>query len=234
MIEHRPFAEICGLDIGWLKAKHHFAVGQYGNSAHRAVGRLFVWNDDEIAPHTGFPLHPHADVEIITYVREGAITHEDDLGNKGHTKAGDVQVMSAGTGIRHSERNDEEIPTRIFQIWIKPDQPGGAPRWSARPFPKADRAGRFVPLASGSGAPDALPIRADAEVFGATLPTGSKTRLELEVGRGAYLVPAVGSVIVNGVRVEAREGVALRDEPWIEVEALSDAELVLVVAANSA
>ncbi|HWL19147.1 MAG TPA: pirin family protein [Bradyrhizobium sp.] len=234
MIEHRSLAEIGGLDIGWLKAKHHFAIGQYGNPGHRAVGRLYVWNDDEIAPHTGFPLHPHADVEIITYVREGVITHEDDLGNKGYTNAGDVQVMSAGTGIRHSERNDEGTPTRILQIWIKPNLPGGVPRWSAQPFPKSDRAGRFVPLASGSGAPDALPIRADAEVFGATLPAGGRARLELQVGHSAYLVPAVGSVIVNGVRVEAREGVALRDEPSIDVEALSDAELVLVVAADSA
>jgi quercetin 2,3-dioxygenase len=234
MIEHRTLAEIGGLDIGWLKAKHHFAIGrQYGNPAHRPVGRLFVWNDDEIAPHTGFPLHPHADVEIITYVREGAITHEDDLGNKGHTKAGDVQVMSAGTGIRHSERNEEEQPTRIFQIWIEPNHPGGAPRWNARPFPKADRSGRFVPLASGYGAPDALPIRADAEVYGAVLPAGVTAWFDIKAGHAAYLVPAVGSVVVNGVHVKAREGVALHDEPMIAVEALSDAELVLVVAATS-
>ncbi len=186
MIEHRPFDAIGGLDLGWLKAKHHFAIGPYGNPAHRAVGLLYVWNDDEIAPHAGFPLHPHADVEIITYVREGVITHEDDLGNKGYAKAGDVQAMSAGTGIRHSERNDEETPTRIFQIWIKPNHPGGAPRWSARPFPKADRAGRFVPLASGYGSPDALPIRADAEVFGAVLPAGGTARLALEAGHDAY------------------------------------------------
>ncbi|SCK15538.1 hypothetical protein VAR608DRAFT_1002 [Variovorax sp. HW608] len=233
MIEHRTLAEIGGVDIGWLKAKHHFAIGQYGNPTHKAVGRLYVWNDDEIAPRAGFSLHPHADVEIITYVREGVITHEDDLGNKGRTKAGDVQVMSAGTGIRHSERNDEETPTRIFQIWIKPNQVGNPPRWSTQPFPRSDRAGRFVPLASGYGAPDALPIRADAEVFGAVLAAGGSIKLELKVGHDAYLVPALGSVLVNGVRVEAREGVALRDEPSLEVEALCDAEMVLVVAANS-
>jgi redox-sensitive bicupin YhaK (pirin superfamily) len=142
--------------------------------------------------------------------------------------------MSAGTGIRHSERNDEETLTRIFQIWIKPNQPGGAPRWSTQPFPKGDRAGRFVLLASGFDAPDALPIRADAEVFGAVLPAGVVVRHEFKPGHDAYLVPAAGLVIVNGVRVEAREGVALRGEPSIEVEALSDAELVLVVAGPSA
>ncbi len=229
MIEHRPLAEIGGANIGWLKAKHHFAIGPHGNPAHRPIGHLYVWNDDEIAPHAGFPLHHHADVEIITYVRDGAVTHEDDLGNKGRIQAGDVQVMSAGTGIRHSERNEEHGPARIFQIWIRPNQPGEPPRWGTRPFPKADRAGRFVALASGYDAPDALPIRADAEVYGAVLRAGAATKLDLKAGHGAYLVPATGSAIVNGVRVEGREGLALRHERSIDVTALSDTELVLVV-----
>ena len=99
-------------------------------------GSLRVWNDDEIAPNTGFPAHPHANMEIITYVREGAITHQDSLGNKGRTEAGDVQVMSAGTGIRHSEYNLEPTKTRIFQIWIEPTTQGGQPTWGAKPFPK--------------------------------------------------------------------------------------------------
>lgn len=231
MIERRAIANLGGLDTDWLIGKHHFPIG-YGNRAHRPVGGLYVWNDDEIAPHTGFPLHPHRDVEIITYVRQGVITHEDDLGNKGYTKAGDVQVMSAGTGIRHSVHNDEDRSTPIFQIWIKPRQRGGEPRWRAQAFPRGDRAGRFVALASGFGTPGALPIRADAELFGAVLPAGQRIRMDLEAGQGAYLVPAVGSVIVNGVRVDTREGVALRDETSIEVEARSDAELVLVVAAT--
>lgn len=232
MIEHRVRAELGGLDIGWLSARHHFPIG-YGNNVHRPVGRLYVWNDDEIAAHTGFPLHPHADVEIITYVRKGVITHEDDLGNKGHTRAGDVQVMSAGTGIRHSEYNGEDEPTHIFQIWIKPRQRGGEPRWSTQAFPKGDRAGRFIALASGNGAAGALPIRADADLYGAVLPAGIKVQMDLRADQGAYLVPAIGSVVVNGVRVETREGVALYDERSIEVEALSDAEVVLVVASTS-
>ena len=178
-------------------------------------------------------MHSHADVEIITCVREGVITREDDLGNTGYTRAGDVQVMSAGTGIQHSERNEEGQPTRILHIWIKPNHPGGVPRWSARPFPTADRAGRFVALASGYGAPSALPIRAHAEVYGAMLPAGVTTRLDPRDGHAAYLVPAVGSVIVNEVRVEAREGVALHDEPTIAVKALSDSEVDLVVTLTS-
>src|ERR1700686_3877561 len=111
MIEHRRIDEIGGTELDWLKAKHHFALGPYGNPAHKPVGNLYVWNDDEIAPRSGFPLHEHADVEIVTYVREGVITHTDSLGNKGYVHAGDVQVMSAGTGIRHSESNGGHLPT---------------------------------------------------------------------------------------------------------------------------
>ena len=193
-------------------------------------GALRVWNDDEIAAGTGFPPHPHADMEIITYVRDGAITHEDSLGNKGRTEAGDVQVMSAGTGIRHAEYNAEKETTRIFQIWIIPDARGGAPSWGARPFPKGDRSGRFVTLASGrDGDGDALPIRADARVLGATR-QGRRDRSSTRstTGRHAYLVPAAGSIEVNGVRVDARDGAAIRDESRIAIKALADAEIVLV------
>jgi len=149
------FVDVCPLcletaaDHGWLKAKHHFSFAGYHDPKRQNWGALRVWNDDEIAPDTGFPPHPHADMEIITYVRQGAITHEDSLGNKGRTVAGDVQVMSAGTGIRHSEYNLEKEPTKIFQIWIEPMGHGGNPSWGAKPFPKADRSGRFAVLASG-------------------------------------------------------------------------------------
>src|SRR5689334_22457068 len=168
MIERRPYSELGGGDLGWLKTKHHFSFADYRDPERMHWGAIRVWNDDEIAAQSGFPPHPHADMEIITYVREGAITHEDSLGNRGRTEAGDVQVMSAGTGIRHAEYNLEHQPTTIFQIWIIPDERGGAPAWGAKPFPKGDRSGRFVALASGrSGRPDdgdALPIRADARV----------------------------------------------------------------------
>src|SRR6202040_1881513 len=120
MLYLRSFEDISGLDAGWLQAKHHFAIGPYGNPAHKAVGNLIVLNDDEIAPHTGFGLHHHENVEIVSYLREGTVTHRDDQGNIGKTYAGDVQVMSAGTGIRHSEENEEDVPIRLFQIWLKP------------------------------------------------------------------------------------------------------------------
>jgi hypothetical protein len=232
MIERRPLASLGHADHGWLNARHHFAFADYRDDERVHWGALRVWNDDEIAPNSGFPPHPHAEMEIITYVREGAITHQDSLGNTGRTEAGDVQVMSAGTGIRHAEYNLEPVPTRIFQIWIVPQRRGGAPAWGAKPFPKGDRSGRFVALASGlAGDDEALPIRADARVLGATLNAGQATDYTLAPGRKAYLVPAKGVVEVNGERIEARDGAAIEGETALRIQALEDAELVLVDAA---
>ena len=229
MIERRPFAGLGGADHGWLKAKHHFSFASYMDPARMGWGALRVWNDDEIAAGTGFPPHPHADMEIITYVRDGAISHEDSLGNQGRTEAGDVQVMSAGSGIRHAEYNAERETTRIFQIWIIPDARGGEPTWGSRPFPKGERHGRFVVLASGrAGDGDALPIRADARVLGATLKSGESTQYALEPSRHAYLVPAKGAIEIDGIRIDARDGVAISDVASISVTALEDAEIVLV------
>jgi redox-sensitive bicupin YhaK (pirin superfamily) len=232
MIELRPFDSLGGGHHGWLDTRHHFSFADYRDPARVHWGSLRVWNDDEIAPDTGFDPHPHQDMEIITYVREGAITHQDSLGNSGRTVAGDVQVMSAGTGIRHAEYNRETVPTRIFQIWIIPDRKGGAPSWDTRPFPKADRAGVFVTLASGlPGDAEALPIRASARVLGATLKAGQQTEYRLGAGRHAYLVPAAGSVEVNGVVAKAGDGLAIKDETVLHVSACEDAEIVLVDAA---
>ncbi|MFM9937630.1 MAG: pirin family protein [Novosphingobium sp.] len=236
MIELRSFSSLGGENHGWLDAKHHFSFAGYHDPARMNWGNLRVWNDDTIAPHTGFPPHPHRDMEIITYVREGAITHEDNLGNKGRTEAGDVQVMSAGTGIRHSEYNHEDETTRIFQIWIMPTRSGEAPGWGARPFPKGERSGQFVTLASGyakdqHGEGDALPIRTDARVIGATLKAGETARYPLGKDRKAYLVPATGAVSIEGVTVHARDGAAIRHLEVLEVTALEDSEVVMVDAA---
>ena len=217
MIELRPFAKLGSADHGWLKAKHHFSFGSHYDPGNMGHGSLRVWNDDEIAPNTGFPAHPHANMEIITYVREGAITHQDSLGNKGRTEAGDVQVMSAGSGIRHAEYNLEPSKTKIFQIWIEPTTQGGQPTWGAKPFPKADRSGKLVTIASGlKGDEDALPIRADARVLATTLKAGESAEYAPAKKRHLYLVPAAGSVEVNGVRVNARDGAAIRDEAQAE------------------
>ncbi|WP_339915055.1 pirin family protein [uncultured Brevundimonas sp.] len=228
MIDVRPFASLGGADHGWLNAKHHFSFADYYDPKRMSWGRLRVWNDDEIAAQSGFPPHPHSDMEIITYVRTGAITHEDSMGNKGRTEAGDVQVMSAGTGVRHSEANLEDETTTLFQIWIETDKPGAKPGWGARAFPKSDRSGRFSVLASGDPADEALTINADARVLGATLTAGETVRYSLPAGRRAYLVPAVGTVEVNGTPLNARDGAAIMDEAEIIITAGSDAELVMV------
>ena len=232
MIELRPFDSLGGANHGWLDAKHHFSFAGYHDPARMQWGNLRVWNDDSIAPQTGFPPHPHRDMEIITYVREGAITHQDSLGNKGRTQAGDVQVMSAGTGIRHSEYNLEDVTTRIFQIWIIPTRDGEAPSWGARPFPKGERSGHFVTLASGyEKDKDALPIRTDARVVAATLKAGDIAEYALGKDRKAYLVPATGAIEIDDVRVNARDGAAISGLEIIRVAAIEDSEIVLVDAA---
>jgi redox-sensitive bicupin YhaK (pirin superfamily) len=228
MIERRPFEGLGHADHGWLNARHHFSFSSWHDPKRMGWGALRVWNDDEIAPKSGFPAHPHADMEIITYVREGAITHKDSLGNEGRTGAGDVQVMSAGSGIRHAEFNLEAERTTLFQIWIQPRSRGGDPYWGAKPFPKGDRSGQFQVLASGLGDDDALPIRAEARVLGVTLAAGETATYQLGDGRHAYLVPAFGEVEVNGVVLKERDGAAIKDEPVLTIRAASDTELVLV------
>jgi redox-sensitive bicupin YhaK (pirin superfamily) len=227
MIEHRPFNALLSRDLGWLKAKHHFSFAD----PTAGWGALRIWNDDMISPDTGFPPHPHVDMEIVTFVRQGAVTHRDSMGNSGRTETGDVQVMSAGSGIRHSEYNKEAVPTHIFQIWIVPETSGGAPAWGTKPFPKADRAGRLVVLASGfESDADALPIRAKARVLGAALRQGQSLDYDAADGRYLYVVSADGLLSVNGVWLETRDGAAIKDEPRVTFTALEDCEFVLVDA----
>ncbi|HNP37666.1 MAG TPA: pirin family protein [Woeseiaceae bacterium] len=229
MIELRPYSELGGARHGWLDTRHHFSFADYHDPERMHWGNLRVWNDDTIAPHSGFPRHPHRDMEIITYVRKGAITHEDSLGNRGRTEAGDVQVMSAGTGISHSELNEEDETTQIFQIWIMPEESGQPPTWGTKPFPKGERSGSFVTLASGMpGDADALPIRTNARVVAATLKAGQNAEYRIAAGRKAYLVPASGKVDVNGVVAAAGDGLAIRDEKLLKVNAQEDSEIVLV------
>lgn len=234
-IDRRAFDTLGHADHGWLDARHHFSFANYHDPARMGWGAIRVWNDDTIAPNTGFPPHPHRDMEIITYVRSGAITHQDSMGNTGRTGAGDVQVMSAGSGVRHAEYNLEPVATTLFQIWIEPTRRGGAPSWGAKPFPKGDRSGRFVTLASGfaedlAGEQAALPIRAEARVLGATLAAGETLTYDVGAGRHAYLVPATGTVEIDGERVDARDGVALSGGRSVTITATAEAELVLVDA----
>ena len=228
MIDIRPFASLGAFRNEWLDAKHHFSFGSYHDPARRGFGRLLVWNDDKVAAGRGFDAHPHKEMEIITYVRTGAITHKDSLGNEGRTEAGDVQVMHAGTGITHAEFNREEDATTLFQIWILPDRAAAAPGWAARQFPRGN--GLSV-LASGRPQDiggEALNLNADAAVIAGTLKRGETVTLALAPGRAAYLVPAIGALTVNGQVANTRDGVAVMGERELTIVATEDAEVVLV------
>ncbi len=227
MIEVRSFDSLGHFRNQWLNARHHFSFGGYNDPKRVGVGALRVWNDDEIAPGTGFDAHPHKDMEIITYVREGAITHRDSLGNEGRTEAGDVQVMHAGTGITHAEYNREAIPTRIFQIWLMPNKRGAAPGWGSREFPK-QASHSLTLIASGEPGADALPMHADARIFAGRLAAGATLTQALTPGRAGYLVAAKGAVTVNGVALGTRDGAAVTGEAALTITATEDAELVLV------
>jgi redox-sensitive bicupin YhaK (pirin superfamily) len=232
MIELRPFAKLGGGDHGWLDTRHHFSFADYQDANRMNWGRMRVWNDDTIAPQTGFAPHSHQEMEIITYVRQGAITHQDSLGNKGRTVAGDVQVMSAGTGIQHSEYNFENEDTKIFQIWIFPDQKGLPPSWGVRPFPKQITDGKFETLASGfDDDRDALRIRADARLAAATLDIEGHAEYAMAKDRKVYLVVASGQVEVNGIVVGPGDGAAIQKESLLRFFAHQRSEVVLVEVA---
>ena len=232
MIDFRPFAGLGHADHGWLNARHHFSFAGYHDPARMGWGAIRVWNDDTIAAQSGFPPHSHADMEIVTFVRSGAITHKDSLGNTGRTGAGDVQVMSAGTGITHAEYNLEAEPTTLFQIWIMPDRADEQPSWGQREFPKADRSGNWVTLASGDAAngETVLPIRADARVLAAKLNRGETLEYDADPARHLYLVAPTGSITVNGQAANPGDGIAVTGETRLEIRAEDDAEIVLVDA----
>lgn len=229
MIDIRPRDSLAHRNHGWLDTRFHFSFADYHDPARMGWGALRVWNDDHIAAKSGFPPHPHRDMEIVTFVHSGAISHQDSLGNKGRTVAGDVQVMSAGTGITHAEYNLEDEATTLFQLWIIPDRAGEQPSWGTREFPRGDRSGNWTVLASGTPeADDALAIRANAKVMAATLNAGDTVRFEADPARHQYLVAVDGRYRVNGVEANARDGVAITGETVITVEAIDGSELVLV------
>jgi len=232
MIELRPFEKLGKSDHGWLNANFHFSFAEYRNPDRVHWGALRVWNNDRIAPDSGFPPHPHRDMEIVTYVIKGAITHQDHLGNEGRTEAGQIQVMSAGNGIKHAEYNREDEETELFQIWILPNKQGVPARWETVQFPAAARDGKLVPLASGRGHDGAIPLYADGALFAGTLKAGQTIRQKLD-GKPTYLVPAKGKIEVRGgdskpVTANTRDGVAVADQNEIEITAIEDAEIVLV------
>ena len=231
LAEKRPFTKLGGANHGWLNAKHHFSFAGYHDPARMNWGNIRVWNDDEIAAQSGFPPHAHDNMEIITYVRDGAITHKDSMGNIGRTGAGDVQVMSAGTGVTHSEYNLEDTQCRLFQIWILPRERNVAPRWDARQFPASGDANGFTVLASGYGDEGALAINADARMLGAAIAQDGHLRHVVADDHYGYLVVASGKVEIDGIILNERDGLAIAPGAVLNITAGADSKLVLVESA---
>ncbi len=216
MYDPRPFDSLGRFQNEWLNARHHFSFSSYHDPKRMGWGPLLVWNDDRISANSGFALHGHRDMEIITILRRGAITHTDNFGHRGRIPTGEIQIMSAGTGIRHSEWNEEAEETGLFQIWITPRQKGLPPRWENRSF--ADpRPGELVPLVSGRPGNEVLVIDQDAILYaGSAAPSAPVThRLD---GRPAYLVVDVGSVTVAGHALKAGDALAIIDEEILVVD----------------
>ena len=229
-----PYEKLGHADHGWLDARHHFSFASYHNPQRMGFGNLLVINDDRIAPHQGFGIHPHRNMEIITYVREGAITHKDSLGNVGRTEAGDVQVMSAGTGIQHSEYNLENMDTRLYQIWITPHTLGVTPRWDAKQFPKTPVTHSLAVLASGMAEhtdQDALFIHQDAAIYGGKLAAG--TTMPHNLKHQGYVLASFGNFLVNSVPMNAGDGAEITGTKTMTISALTDAEILVIDAPES-
>ena len=228
MITRIPYETLGHADHGWLDARHHFSFARYWNPDRVQFGTLRVINDDRVAAQKGFGTHPHDNMEIITYVRAGAITHKDSMGHEGRTKAGDVQVMSAGSGVAHSEHNREDEDTTLYQIWITPNAQNVTPHWDAREFPKAFVKDALAVLASGRAEhkDNALFIHQDAAIFGGRLSKG--TVLRQPIKHQAYILASDGSFTVNGQTLNKGDGAEVVGEPVLTIEALSDAEILVI------
>lgn len=226
---HYPYESLGKGDHGWLHSHFHFSFADYYNPKRMHFGVLRVINDDVIAAHSGFDTHPHRDMEIITYVRKGAITHQDSMGNLGVTAAGDVQVMSAGTGILHSEHNKGDEVTVLYQIWIMPNQKGVKPRWDQRQFPKDPVTGTLPLLVSGRAEDqqgDVLFIHQDAAIYGGRLQQG--TVIEHPICQQAYILVADGEVLINNEVLKAGDGVEVTDVTSVTLTSLTDCEIVVI------
>lgn len=230
MITVYPYEKLGHADHGWLNAHHHFSFARYVDRARMGFGALRVINDDIVAAGHGFPAHPHDNMEIVTYVRQGAITHQDNMGNRGRTGAGDVQVMSAGSGVVHAEHNLEDEDTRLYQIWIIPAEEGVAPRWEQRAFPKNPVNDNELPLlVSGrreDGGKGALFIHQDAAISGGRLSKGKS--VTQPVKHQAYVLASEGEITLNGKKMKKGDGAEVTGEKSLTIAADTDAEVLVI------
>jgi redox-sensitive bicupin YhaK (pirin superfamily) len=229
MISTIPSAERYHADHGWLDTHWHFSFADYHDPENLHWSALRVFNDDTIAPAGTFDFHPHRDMEIVSYIVSGELEHRDRLGNKHVNKAGEVQVMSAGTGIIHSERNPSSTtPMRLIQLWIIPRHKGIKPRWEQKAFNKADRQNRLLAVVSAGEIPGSLPIDQDAAVYVSSLDAGKSLTHESGAGRHAYLFVIDGEIELNGTKLAAGDQARIVDETSLKMTAKQNAELILL------
>jgi quercetin 2,3-dioxygenase len=220
-------------NFGWLDSKHSFSFGHYHDPKNMGFGALRVINDDRVAPGGGFPTHPHSDMEIISYVLEGALEHKDSLGTGSVIRPGDVQRMSAGTGIRHSEFNASETePVHFLQIWIIPERRGLAPSYDQKAFADDEKRGKLRLVGSRDGRNGSVIIHRDVDLYASLLSAGETVTHELSAGRGAWVQVARGSVTLNGERLREGDGVAIETPGVLRLEGADDAEVLLFDMAN--
>ncbi len=235
MIKHYPYKSLGNADHGWLKSKHHFSFANYYNPTRMGFGKLRVVNDDWVEPGTGFPSHPHRNMEIISFIRSGAITHKDSTGNKGITQTGEVQVMSAGTGIVHSEYNRTKDPLTFYQIWIETNKQDVKPRWESKKFP-TEQASKLTLLASGYSGDKgkALFINQAARIYGGKLAKG--TVIEHDITHQAYVLASKGMFKVENntgskagnVTMNKGDGAEVTQSDSIILSATTDCEIIIV------
>ena len=229
MISVRHASERGTANFGWLDSRHTFSFGDYHDPEQMGFGALRVINEDRVSPGQGFGTHGHRDMEIISYVLEGALEHKDSIGTGSVIRPGDVQIMSAGTGIRHSEFNHSKTePVHFLQIWVVPDRQGIAPRYEQKTFPDADKRGRLRLVGSSDGRDGSVVIHQDAKIFAALLNTGDHVTHALPHERKAWLQVVRGTVAMNGLELHTGDGAAVEDEPALTVTAKLDGTEILV------
>jgi redox-sensitive bicupin YhaK (pirin superfamily) len=229
MITVRPAAERGTENLGWLDSRHTFSFGHYYDAKHMGFGPLRVINEDRVRPGAGFETHGHRDMEIVSYVLEGALEHKDSIGTGSVIRPGEIQVMSAGTGIRHSELNHSQTePVHFLQIWVLPDREGLPPRYDQKTFPQSEKRGHLRLVGSPDGRGGSLVIHQDVEIYDALLSSGNAVRHELKVGRKSWVQVVRGSVEVNGKAAGAGDGVALEDEASLTITSREDGSEILL------
>lgn len=223
------YNELGHVDHGWLDARYHFNFASYYNPDRKGFGRLRVINDDVVKSGVGFDAHPHKDMEIITYVRQGAITHKDNMGNTGRTAAGDVQVMTAGSGVEHAEHNLEKEETRLYQIWIRPNKLGVKPSWEAKKFPQSSLSDKLALLVSGQAEHEgmgALYINQDAAIYGGKILKGSV--ISQKIKHQCYVLASDGSLEINGSQLDKGDGAEIVGMKEFLITAITDAEVIVI------